>query len=76
MSLTTSDRFFIAHADYERHNPEHAAYARRVDPDREFPCPGSIRIVDQTEHLLILACDACRFETTCRASRHSHTAPF
>ena len=69
MSITTTDRFVVTHADHERSHPDDAAYARRIDPDRAFPCPGSIRVVAQSEHYLILACDACRFETSCRADQ-------
>lgn len=56
--------------DYERHRQ--ALYLRKHDTldgyqaAREFPCPGVLRTVDQTETHRIVACDVCRYETTCR----------
>jgi hypothetical protein len=48
-------------------------------PVREFPCPGTIRCLDEDENgIATLGCDRCRYETTARIEhlKALQAAPF
>lgn len=60
---------------YEQHRrAQHLRTRGTLDgyvPEREFPCPGSLRVVEEHESgIATIACDTCPFMTTGRLARH------
>lgn len=44
-------------------------------PRREFPCKGVLRVYDKTEAHLLIHCDACGYETSCRTDINNTADP-
>lgn len=80
MTVVESHADYEARNPDEREYAEQFEQKRRIDwitahgsddgyqPHREFPCPGTLRIVDQNETHRTIACDGCTFVTTAPAT--------
>lgn len=69
-----------AELDYENHRQalwlrSHTSLEGYQSP-REFPCPGALRVFDQSDGLLMLGCDACPYVTTVRSESDLTGATF
>lgn len=83
--LISHDMFEQRHPDerdaqllYENHRrATHIAKHGNLDgyrPGRAFPCPGDLRVFGETAVHLLLHCDACGYETSCRVDDPSLNA--
>jgi hypothetical protein len=65
--MSVGGRVVMSHRQYEHERPDEQAYARALQPSREFPCPGILYAYHQTPAHVLAACDTCGYETSFKA---------